>query len=125
MEVTAAIIRRKGCYLIAKRKRDAVFGDLWEFPGGKRRTGESLEDCLQREMKEEIGVDVGIHDLLLEVLYPYPHITLILYFYKCSIRSGKIRPLASQELRWVPPEKLRMYKFPPANTPLLGELIRT
>ncbi|MGH7274146.1 MAG: (deoxy)nucleoside triphosphate pyrophosphohydrolase [Nitrospiria bacterium] len=123
VEVAAAIIRQKGCYLIAKRKRDALFGDLWEFPGGKRRTGESLADCLRRELKEEMGVEVIIHNLVHEVLYPYPHSVVILYFYNCSIRGGEVKPLACQEFRWVPPRELPMYSFPPANNPLISELI--
>ena len=123
VEVAAAIIRQKGCYLIAQRKRDALFGDLWEFPGGKRRTGESLADCLRRELKEEMGVEVTIHNLVHEALYPYPHSTVILYFYNCSIRAGEVKPLACQEFRWVPPRELPMYSFPPANNPLINELI--
>ena len=123
VEVAAAIIRQKGCYLIAKRKRKALFGDLWEFPGGKRKACESLEECLRRELKEEMGVEVVIHNLVHEVLYPYPHSVVILYFYNCSISVGEVKPLACQEFRWVPPRELPMYSFPPANNPLINELI--
>ena len=122
MEVAAGIIRREGYYLIAKRKRDVMFAERWEFPGGKRNPGESLENCLRRELKEELGVTVAVHHLMHEVLCPYSHGPLILYFYNCSILEGELRPLGCQEFRWVPPEELPKYSFPPANTPIVIEL---
>jgi len=123
VEVAAGIIRQDGCYLIAKRKCDVMFAGLWEFPGGKRNPGESLENCLRRELKEELGVTVAVHDLVHEILSPYTHGSLILYFYNCSILEGELKPLGCQEFRWVLPEELPKYSFPPANTPLIHELI--
>ncbi len=150
--MAAAIIRQGGRYLITKRNHDVMFGGLWEFPGGKRHPGETLEDCLRREMKEELGIDVAVQDLFCEAIYPYshsqgpasgsasagpgrggiggataphgpPHTTLILYFYNCSIRGGEIMPLGCQDFRWVTPEELPQYSFPPANSPLICELV--
>jgi mutator protein MutT len=74
-------------------------------------------------MKEELGVEVAVQDLFCEVLYPYPHHALILYFYRCSIQSGEIRPLGCQEFKWVPAHELSEYTFPPANLPLVTELM--
>ena len=123
VEVAAGIVRQEGCYLITKRKRDVMFAELWEFPGGKRNPEESLENCLQRELKEELGVTVAVHDLVHEVLSPHAQGSLILYFYRCSILEGKLQPLGCQEFRWVLPEELSRYSFPPANNPLINQLI--
>ncbi len=123
VEVAAAIIRQSGRYLITKRNHDVMFGGLWEFPGGKRLPGETLEDCLRREMKEELGIDVAVQDLFCEAIYPYSHTTLALYFYNCAIRGGEIKPLGCQDFHWVTPEELPHYSFPPANSPLICELV--
>jgi mutator protein MutT len=123
VEVAAGIIRREAYYLITKRKGGVMLAGLWEFPGGKRKPQESLENCLRRELKEELGVDVAVHDWVHEVLYPCSHGILILYFYNCSILEGELRPLGCQEFRWVTPKELTRYSFPPANIPLIHELI--
>jgi mutator protein MutT len=124
VEVAAAIIRQDGRYLITKRNHDVMFGGLWELPGGKRLPGETLEDCLRREIKEELGINVAVQDLFCEAIYPYSHghTTLVLYFYNCSIQTGEIQPLGCQGFRWVTREELPHYSFPPANSPLLCEL---
>lgn len=123
LRVAAAVIRQEGLYLVARRKVDAVLGGLWEFPGGKCRDGESLEDCLRREIKEELGVKVKINERVGEILYPYPHGTVILYFYRCRIVSGRPQPLGCQELQWVRPQELEDFSFPPANLPLIHYLL--
>lgn len=123
VEVAAAIIRQNGRYLITKRNHDVMFGGVWEFPGGKRLPGETLEDCLQREMMEELGVDIVVQDRFCEAIYPYSHGPVVLYFYNCSIRGGEIKPLGCQDFHWVPPEELTHYSFPPANSPLICELV--
>ncbi|MCI0527383.1 MAG: (deoxy)nucleoside triphosphate pyrophosphohydrolase, partial [Nitrospira sp.] len=106
VEVAAAIISQNGRYLITKRNHDVMFGGLWEFPGGKRLPDETLEDCLRREMKEELGVDVTVQDLFCEAIYPYSHSPVALYFYNCSIQGGEIKPIGCQNFRWVTPEEL-------------------
>jgi mutator protein MutT len=123
VEVAAGIVKQNGCYLIAKRKRDVMFAGLWEFPGGKRNPEESLESCLQRELQEELGVTVAVDDLVYEALFPHGQGSLILYFYNCSILEGELRPLGCQEFRWVLPEELPHYSFPPANLPLIDQLV--
>lgn len=123
--MSAAIIFKEGRYLITRRSKESLLGDLWEFPGGKRQAEESYEECLRREIREELGIEVAVHDLFCEVLYPYPHSTVILYFYRCSIQAGEIQPLGCQEFRWVTPQALTEYAFPPTNVPIIGELIQT
>ncbi len=125
VQVAAGIIRRNGRYLIARRKMGSTYEGFWEFPGGKRSAGESLEDCLKREIREELGVDVSVKNLVHEALYPYPDSTTIIYFYNCTIRTGKIKPLGCQEFRWVTPFELPTFSFPPANVPLIIELMGT
>lgn len=125
VKVAAAIIRKDGQVLICLRRPDAELGGLWEFPGGKCRPDESLEDCLAREVREELDIAVAVGELACEILYPYPEYTVILHFFHCTIRSGEPRPLACEQMRWVIPPALSDYAFPPADLPLVRELMRS
>ncbi len=119
VEVAIAIIVWEGQVLIARRKKDAYLGDLWEFPGGQQRKGERMEDCLLREVKEELDIDVHIAKLLCRIKHPYPERTVSLHAYLCHPASGIPKPLASQELRWVSLKTLFSFSFPDANRPIL------
>lgn len=119
VEVAIAIIIWEGQVLIARRKKEAYLGDLWEFPGGEQRKGERMEDCLLREVKEELDIDVHIVKLLCQTRHPYPERTVRLHAYLCYLASGIPKPLASQEVRWVSLETLSSFSFPEANQPIL------
>jgi mutator protein MutT len=122
IQVAAGLIVREGRYLIARRRADAHLGGLWEFPGGKREPGESLEDCLQRELREELGVDVMAPVHFRMIRHAYPEKTVEMHFYRCAIRRGKVRALDCEEVRWVMPGELANYEFPPADRPLIEAL---
>src|SRR5258706_5532480 len=83
IDVAAALVFRNGKLLITQRHADAHLGGLWEFPGGKRHPGESFEDCLRRELMEELGIEVGVGKLLEEVTHAYPEKTVLLKFFLC------------------------------------------
>lgn len=123
IEVTAAVIMQDGRYLITRRLDESHQGGLWEFPGGKRENNESLEECLRREIREELDLEIEVRSLLKTVRYAYAFYTFILHFYLCRIRSGTPRLIECQDLQWVEPHELGYYSFPPANHPIIDHLI--
>ena len=108
--------------MITRRKGGVYLGGLWEFPGGKREPGESLEDCLRRELREELGVEITEPVRYRVIRHDYPDKAVELHFFRCSIRVGSVRSLDRDDLCWVPPEELTRFDFPPANRPLIEAL---
>ncbi len=123
VEVVAAVIERDGRILITRRVDGAHLGGLWEFPGGKRRAGESPEEALRREIREELDTAVAVGELIETVDWTYPDKTVRLHFYHCALR-GEARPLEGQEMAWVTPAELAGYDFPPADAVLVTRLGR-
>jgi len=106
-DVAAAVtIRDDGAVLVAQRNADAMLGGLWEFPGGKCEGAESLAECLAREMREELGVEVEVGDLLMTVPHAYTHFRITLHAFRCRLRSGHPRCLDCAAFRWVNPQDL-------------------
>jgi len=125
IEVTAALIQdESGRYLLTQRRRGTHLEELWEFPGGKREPGESLEACLQRELEEELGATFSIGERVDTVEWPYPDRTVVLHFFRCRLESGEIAPQEEQAMEWVAPERLDAYAFPPADVELIRRLMR-
>ena len=121
--VAAAIIFQDGKFLLTRRKLNAHQGGLWEFPGGKREKGETLERCVQRELKEEVGVEVTHVTPLSVVRHQYPDKDVELHFFTCSICQGLPVALECLEIAWVPLENLTSYAFPEADRPVLEEIL--
>jgi len=88
IQVAAGLISRDGRYLIARRKAGVHLGGFWEFPGGKREQGESLEACLRRELREELGIEVTLPVFFRIISHAYPEKTVELHFFRCSIAAG-------------------------------------
>jgi A/G-specific adenine glycosylase len=109
-EVAAAVIRRKGKVLIARRPEGKLLGGLWEFPGGKREEGESLKACLRRELREELGIAARVGREAAAFEHAYTHFRVTVHAFECAIRRGEPRPLEASEVRWVAP--LRLPSFP-------------
>jgi A/G-specific adenine glycosylase len=105
-DVTAAVLLRDGRVLVAQRKPEDMLGGLWEFPGGKRERGETLHQCLQREMQEELEVGVRVGELLAVVKHAYTHFRITLYAYRCSLASGEPRCADCAAFAWVEPSEL-------------------
>lgn len=119
IEVAAALIVRDGRYLLTRRRRGTHLAGLWEFPGGKRQGGESLEACLKRELREELGIEVAVSEQVHEVEHVYPTRKVRLHFFRCAITSGDPRGVEGQEVRWVGPGEFGAYAFPPADAAVL------
>jgi len=121
-EVSAALIFRGGKLLIAQRHPDAHLGGLWEFPGGKREPDETFERCLARELREELGVEVFVGQVLEDLTHAYPEKTVRLKFFLCRLESGEPRPLGCAALRWIGESELAACAFPAADARLIERL---
>jgi A/G-specific adenine glycosylase len=121
--VGAAVIRnRKGEVLIAQRREKDMLGGLWEFPGGKQETGETIQQCITRELKEELGINVQVEDFLTTVHHAYSHFTMDMHTYFGRIKSGRPRPLHCQDYRWVRIPNLRDVPYSTADLNIIAEL---
>jgi 8-oxo-dGTP diphosphatase len=125
VEVTAAVIERGGRVLVTRRDPAKHLGGLWEFPGGKREPGESLEACLARELDEELGVRIRVGQRLTIVPWAYPDRRVLLHFFRCRILPGRIEPREGQPYRWVTPRELRALPMPPADADVVARLTST
>jgi mutator protein MutT len=120
--VAAAVIRRDDEYFVTRRHAGVHLEGYWEFPGGKCDPGESLADCLRREIREELDAGVEVGAELLAVSHTYSDREVELRFFECDL-TGDPRPVLGQEMRWVRTGDLASLAFPPADAELL-ELLR-
>ena len=121
--VAAAVIERNGAFLIARRPAGVHLAGLWEFPGGKCDTGETLRECLSREILEELGCGVVVGPEIYSTSHDYPERTVQLHFFECRL-EGEPAAQIGQELRWVPRAALSSLSFPPADHQLIERLSR-
>ena len=116
------VFNKNGEWLIDQRLESSSMGGMWEFPGGKKKPGESIEKTIERELKEELGIGVKVGEKLLSFEHSYSHKKLYFTVHICEWISGEPKPLASQKLLWVSPNKLFNFPFPAANTKIISEL---
>lgn len=111
-DVTAGVIRREdGKMLIAQRPLDKMLGGLWEFPGGKREEGESLENCLRREIREELAVDIEVGGQIATIKHAYTHFRITLYVFACRHLVGEPQAVEVADWAWVTHADLDRYAF--------------
>jgi 8-oxo-dGTP diphosphatase len=122
LSVLAAIIRRNGRLLIARRKKGDRFEGLWEFPGGKLEPEEKPEECLAREMKEEFGVEVRVGEFLGSVRYTSSSLSVELSAYAVIHISGALHLYDHDEVRWVSPDECRSFALTEPDRILLDQL---
>jgi A/G-specific adenine glycosylase len=120
--VAVGVIYRNGRILIDKRKPEGLLGGLWEFPGGKKRRGESLEAAVRREVQEELAITVQVSRLLAVVDHSYSHFRVRIHAFECTYVSGEPRCIACTDLKWVRPQDLGRYAFPAANHKIIAAL---
>ncbi len=123
LEVGCAIIERQGKLLIAQRHDEDHLGGYWEFPGGKKEEGETVEECLAREVLEELGVIIKPRCLVREIVHSYPERDLRLIFWLCDWQDKEPRKIDCQDFCWILPNELKNFKFPPADSGLIEHLI--
>lgn len=121
-EVTAAIIVKDNQVLIAQRAPGENLAGKWEFPGGKIELGETPQECLKREIKEELDVDVVVLDFFAESIYVYHSGTIRLMAYWCKWISGEFELKVHSRIVWVNRHELALYDFAPADIPLVERL---
>ncbi len=122
VEVAAGLIFRDGKLLITRRAAGGHLAGLWEFPGGKREAGETFEQCLHRELREELGIEVQILSLIEDILHHYPARPVRLKFFHCRWLRHEPPPVLCQSLAWITAGQLSEYAFPAADSRLLDKL---
>ncbi len=122
IDVAAALIFCEGKLLIAQRHASAHLGGLWEFPGGKREDNETFEECLVREIREELGIEMSVGEFFEEITHAYPEKTVRLKFFICKLIRGEPQPLGCAAFKWIKKSELANYKFPTADAQLLQNL---
>jgi mutator protein MutT len=122
IEVSAGLVFRDGRLLITLRHDDAHLGGFWEFPGGKREPGESFEECLVRELREELGIVAEVGPLLESLVHEYEDRTVCLRFYLCRWRQNEPQALGCADFTWIGPDDLEKYEFPAADAKLIETL---
>jgi len=123
LDVAVAIVFHDSKVLISRRKHGGVLGGYWEFPGGKQEPGESLQDCVRRELMEELAIRVQPVISFTPVPHQYPDRHVTLHAFLCTHESGEPKLLACEEIRWVSPAELRSLPFPEANHALIEQVI--
>ncbi|HWI57618.1 MAG TPA: 8-oxo-dGTP diphosphatase MutT [Bacillota bacterium] len=125
IDVAAALVFRGGKLLITQRLAGAHLGGLWEFPGGKREPGETFEVCLARELREELGIEVAVGELVESLTHAYPEKTVHLKFFRCRWLQHEPQALDCSAFKWVRATELLDYAFPAADAQLLEKLQRS
>src|SRR5262245_25306091 len=100
IEVAAGLVFCGGKLLITQRRMQDHLGGLWEFPGGKREPHETFEECLHRELMEELGMEVTVQELVETVTHAYPEKTVLLNFYRCGWHKHEPQPIGCHALAW-------------------------
>ena len=123
IRVVGAMIEKDGRYLITQRPPTASLPLLWEFPGGRVEPGETDQSALARELAEEMQIQVAVGDRVIHVEHSYEAYDIDFCVYRCRLLSGPIRHVRVHAHRWVRPDELDQYKFPPADEKSLAKLL--
>lgn len=123
--VTAAVLHRPDHpdqFLIAQRPRDGMLGGLWEFPGGKQQDDETLQECLRRELKEELDIEVRVGRPLISIRHTYTHFRITLHAFECWLIQGQPQAIDVADWRWVTLEEMNRYAFPVTDQKIIAVL---
>jgi len=118
----AVVWNEQGQILIDRRPQQGLLGGLWEFPGGKIEPGETVEECIQRELQEELAIDVEIGDRLMTIDHTYTHFKVTLNVFHCRHIGGEPQPIECDEVRWVEVSELDQFPFPKANGQIIDAI---
>lgn len=118
----AVIWNDQGQILIDRRPLEGLLGGLWEFPGGKIEPDETIEECIQREIQEELGIEIEVGEHLITIDHAYSHFRVTLTVHHCRHLSGVPQPLECDEIRWVTLAEIDQFPFPKANVQIIAAL---
>jgi len=121
IQVAFALIERRGRYLICQRSPGTHLAGYWEFPGGKRKPGESWEACLRRELREELGVRVRQLCPVTQFRFRYPTRLIAFKVFRCRM-AGSPKAMDIKRFQWVTPARLGRFRFPPADRTIIDGL---
>jgi 8-oxo-dGTP diphosphatase len=124
VEVVAALIWKNNKFMICQRPAHKARGLLWEFVGGKVAQGETKEDALIRECREELNVVLSVGDVFMDVVHEYPDLTVHLTLFNATIAEGKPKKLEHNDIQWIKPSEILNYEFCPADEEILKALIK-
>ena len=124
IEVAAAMIRDGDKILICQRANDDDCGMLWEFPGGKREAGETLEQCIVREMQEELELDIQVRGVFAKTSYPFNGRDIYFTFFNAEIVGGEMVLNVHNAAKWVCSAELGAYEFMPPDVEIVESLQR-
>jgi 8-oxo-dGTP diphosphatase len=120
---TAIIVDEKKRILIGQRPEGKDLAGLWEFPGGKLEEGETIEECIRRELWEELNIKADVHEFLLSVSKTYTHGEFKLMVYRVTLEDVEnLKAQVHQDLKWVAVDELKNYQFPPADVDIIAYL---
>ena len=122
VEVVAALIWADDKFMICQRPAHKARGLLWEFVGGKIEHGETKEQALIRECKEELNITLSVGDVFMEVLHEYPDITVHLTLFNATIAEGEPKKLEHNDIQWITPSEIVNYEFCPADEEILARI---
>ena len=121
-EVVAALIWQGETFMICQRPAHKARGLLWEFVGGKVEPGETKEQALIRECREELAVTVSVGEIFMDVVHEYPDLTVHLTLFHASIAEGEPQMLEHNDIKWITPREISQYAFCPADVEILEEI---
>ena len=122
-DVAAGMIwNARGELLIAQRPLDGLLGGLWEFPGGKQEAGETLPECLKRELREELAIEVEVGELFTRVQHGFTHFRITLHAFTCQHTGGEPQAIGARAWAWVTPDELDRYSFGKADRQVIAAL---
>lgn len=122
VQVVAALIREGGRFMICQRPAHKTRGMLWEFVGGKVEPGETKQQALIRECREELAVTVSVGPVFMELTHEYPDMTVDLTLFEARIVEGEVQLLEHMDVRWITPEEIPCFAFCPADEEILDRL---
>lgn len=118
----AVIWNESAQILIDKRKLSGSMGGLWEFPGGKIEAGETVVECIVREIREELGIEIVVGEHLISIEHTYPAFNITIIVHNCQHSSGIPQPIECDEIRWVSVSDFDKYEFPAANSAIIDAI---
>lgn len=121
-EVVAALIWQDNKFMICQRPAHKARGLLWEFVGGKVELGETKEQALIRECKEELGILLSVGNVFVDVVHEYPDITVHLTLFNATIADGEPQKLEHNDIQWITPSEIQKYEFCPADEEILARI---